>query len=100
MAEPLHDPEPSQVKVVCLPAAHVEGAQEVPVAYSLQAAEVPLHAPLVPQVAKPWSMHSFWGSWSPVMNPQAPLEPVPLSAAVHAMQVPEQIESQHTPSTQ
>jgi hypothetical protein len=74
--------------------------QEVPLGYSLQAAELPEHMPFWPQEFAPWSVHSFCGSRLPTMKPQAPSAPAPLSASVHAWQMPLQAPSQQTLSTQ
>jgi hypothetical protein len=95
-----HTPNPLQEYPVCEPLAQVVLPHLVPLAYSLQAADTPLHTPLLPQELAPSSAHSFCGSRSPTIRPQTPLAPAPFSAAVHASQVPAQAVSQQTASTQ
>src|SRR5690348_458762 len=74
-------------------------AHWVPGWYSWQA-PVPSQTPFVPHIVGPLSVHSPCGSVLTAIGPQLPVLPEPFNAAVHALQTPEQAESQHTPSAQ
>ena len=56
-------PAPSQVRAgVNMVPMHIDAAQVVPLAYDRQPPE-PSQNPSVPQLADPWSVHWFSGSW-------------------------------------
>ena len=99
-APDLHRPNPSHAYPVCVPFEHVLVPQLVPLGYSLQADEMPLHTPFFPHPVDPSSGHSFCGSRLPMMSPQVPSVPSPFNTAVQASQIPAHAVLQHTPSTQ
>jgi hypothetical protein len=67
----------------------------VPLTYDRQP-PLPSHVPSVPQLAAPWSLHWFSGSWPAGTVEQVP--PVPVSA--HDMQLPAHAVLQQTPCAQ
>jgi hypothetical protein len=76
--------------------AQASPAQTVPTLYLLQP-PAPSHAPFVPHVAAPWSLHIFRTSAVPAgMGVHAPSEP----ASAQLLHAPPQAWSQQTPSTQ
>ena len=92
----LHVPAPSQVRVaVKVEPTQVEAAQVVPLAYSWQA-PFPSQRPFVPQLEAPMLVHWLVGFGLP---PAGTLMHVP-GVSAHDMQVPVQLELQHTPCWQ
>ena len=89
-------PLPSQVRFEdsAVP-THMAGAHSVPVAY-LRQAPWPSHIPSRRQVLTGSVAHSLSGSSLSGTSVQVPTLP----AMSHALQVPVQVESQHTPSVQ
>jgi hypothetical protein len=89
-------PAPSHVRAgVNVEVTQVEAAHWVPLAYLRQAPE-PSHWPSVPQLVAPWSLH--WPSGS---CPFGTLVQVPaVAVSAHDMQVPVQVDAQHTPCWQ
>ena len=55
---------------------------------------------MFPQLAWGDEEHSLLGSAPWMMFSQTPSTPAPFQAAEHALQIPRQADSQHTPSTQ
>ena len=97
-----HVPAPSHCSPLRLPPLQLVLPHAVPAGY-LAHVPPPLHAPLVPQLAAPWSAHSLSGS-APVATarhvPFLPAAPSPCLLALHAMHVPAHAVSQQNPSTQ
>src|SRR6185312_2898270 len=90
-------PLPSQVRAlfcVDIPDGQLEATHTVPAAYFAQAPE-PLHTPVVPHEAAPWSLHVACGS----LWPAATLVQVPavLAEALHDLHAPLQLVLQQTP---
>ncbi len=100
MPLPAQVPPPSQVHawVSVLP-EQVAAAHTVPLLY-LWHAPAPSQAPVYPQEEGASAAHSLSGSLPAWMGPQAPSEPLPFLARVHAEQVPAHAVSQQTPSAQ
>ena len=71
------------------------GTQVTPEAYRRHA-PLPLHAPSVPHIATPESVHWFNGSWPAGTEVHVPTEPV----RAHDAHVPAQAVVQHTPCAQ
>ena len=89
-------PAPSHVFVfVCVVPEQLCARHEVPDAYFWHA-PAPLHDPVVPHDAAPWSAHSLSGSVLTGMLVQAPSDP----ASLHDWHEPPQDELQQYPSTQ
>lgn len=82
-----------------VPFTQLVATQTVDAEYRPQAPE-PLHEPLVPHEAAPWSAHSVSGSVPTGMLPQTPLVPEPVLAVEQAWQVPVHATSQQNASTQ